>query len=329
MESNRLFVSQDGQYFVNIYFDVDLYEPNADTLTFKKRLSKIKNPDTVCFSNNGNLIAIKNNNNLIEVYNSSSELRILKGKGPRAFGGRMFFVDNTTLLSSTEEGLIYTLDILTGNVSYCFDRINLNYVELVEITPGKYFVLGNKKATSDTDIYSLSFNERVATIKLLHSTLSKLDTNSSSFIKHKLYAISEGNELFVFNYDIKNNSLVQEKIIPILKQSDVTEFTEHAFDIIREMVPDIDINLSANLFPIGITATSIDKYIIIAFNLGLIVFDIYECKCVSKIPLKYGLSSIIATDNGKYMWFSSSNGIQCSSIENLIIGFPPNEAKIL
>lgn len=329
MESNRLFVSKDGKHFVNIYLDVTIYEKNDCILIFKKQLSKIKNPDTACFSNNGKLIAVKNNNNLIEVYDSSSRLRILKGKAPRTFGGRMFFVDDTTLLSSTEDGMIYTFDILTGNVSYCFDRINLNYVELVEITPGKYFVLGNKKATSDTDIYSLSFDEQVATIELLHSTLSKLDTNSSNFIKNKLYAISKNNELFVFNYDIKSNSLIQEKIIPILKQSDVTEFTDHAFDIIREMVPDIDINLSASLFPVGITATSIDKYIIIAFNLGVVVFDVYEYKCIAKIPLKHGISSIATTDNGKYIWFSSSNGILCSSIENVIKGFQPNEAKIL
>lgn len=298
--------------------DVTIYEQNDCKLIFKKKLGKIKNPDTACFSNNGKLIAVKNNNNLIEVYNSSSGLRIFKGKGPRTVGGGMFFVDNTTLLSSTKEGVIYTFDILTGNVSYCFDRINLNYVELVEITPGKYFVLGSNKATGDTDIYSLYFDEQVANIELLHSTLSKLDTNSLKFIKNKLYAISTNKELFVFNYDIKSNSLVQEKIIPILKQSDVTQFTEHAFDIIREMVPDIDINLSACLFPIGITATSIDKYIIIAFNLGLVVFDVYEYKCISKIPLKYGISSIATTDNGKYIWFSSSNGIRCSSIKNLI-----------
>ena len=328
MESNRLFVSQDGKYFVNIYLDVTVYEQNGDTLIFKKRLGKMKNPDTVCFSGNGKLVAIKNNNNLIEIYNLSSGLRLFKGKGPRVSGGKVFFIDDTTLLSSTEDGMIYTLDILTGNVRYCSDGVNLNYVELIEITPSKYFILGNKKATGDTNIYILSFDDQVAGIKLLQSISARLDTSSAIFIKNKLYAVSENNELFVYNCDIKSNSLVQEKIIPLLKKSNVIEFTEHAFDMIHHVAPSIDINFSPSLFPIGITAALREKYIVIAFNLGLVVFDICKCQCVSKIPLQYGISSILATDNGKYIWFASSNGIQYSSIKNVINGIAPEKANV-
>jgi len=320
LESNRLFVSKDESKIINIYTDVSIFEKNDTTLTMKSRFCKLKNPDKVCISPNGEFMAVKNNNGLIEVYNLDSENTIFKGKGPRTFGGNMFFLDDVTLLSSTEEGTIYILDILTGNINYCSCDMDLNYVELVEITSTKYFVLGNNKSNGDTSIYSLSFNERIAEIKLLYISSAKLNTGAARFINDKLYVVSEDNEMFAYNYDIKSNLLISEKKIKILEQPDVIEFTEHAFDTIHQIISDVGIDLSPSLFPIGITATIKDKYIVIAFNLGLAVVDIDDWKCVTKIPLKYGISSVLVTDNGKYMWFGSSKGIQCFFIKDVIKG---------
>jgi len=98
------------------------------------------------------------------------------------------------------------------------------------------------------------------------------------------------------------------------------ESSESEKDTIHQIISDVGIDLSPSLFPIGITATIKDKYIVIAFNLGLAVVDIDDWKCVTKIPLKYGISSVLVTDNGKYMWFGSSKGIQCFFIKDVIKG---------
>lgn len=319
MESIRLFVSKDEKYFVNLYIDVTLYEKDNTNFTFKKRLGKMKNPYTVCFSHNGELVAVENNNNLIEVYNLNSGLRIFKGKGARAWGGNIYFLDDTTLLSSTYDGMVYTLDISTGNVVCHFNNRQLRNVEIVEISPSKYLILGNEIESNTTSIYSLFFENLLPNIKLLYSASLALHTRSACWVNNKLYAVSAaGNELLIYNINENSNLEVKEECIHILNQSDVVEFTKHAFDIIHQIAPDVASNLSPSLFPIGIASAFENKYVIVAFNFGLIVLDVKENKCVSKLPLKAGISSILVTDKGEHIWLSSATGLQLISISDII-----------
>jgi len=187
LESLRLFVSPDGEYFVNLHFDTTLHRRSGNDLIFCKKLSTIKNPDTVCFSDDSKMAAVKNNNNLIEIFNLDSGKRIFKGEGTREFGCEMFFVDNTTLLSSTYSGKIFTVDITTGQMN-CLGQLNLDNVEIIKVNNNRYLILGDERDNS-TSVLSLSIEKNEATINLIHSCSARVYTHKSCFVNNKLYVL--------------------------------------------------------------------------------------------------------------------------------------------
>jgi len=325
MDSNRLFISQDQKHFVNIYTEVSLYEKNGDILTFKKQLGKLKNPDTICFSDVGDRVAVKNNNNIIEVYDVKSGLKVFKGKGPREFGGKLFFVDDNTLLSSTEKGKIYTINIINGNVS-CYENTVSDQTELVKITTYKYLMLSNKKSSNATDIYLLSFREHTASITPVCAALTVLDLYSASFINGKLYAVSESNELFVYGYSEENDQMKLEKRTSLFPQRNEKVFSDAVADTVLRLMHSVAVDFSPSVFPIGICATSGDKYILISFNFGIMVFDINEWKCERWIPTKYGISFVAPTDNNRQIWFATSSGVKYSTFDCILRGVAPKDA---
>ena len=65
MESNRLFISNNEEYVVSTYIDVELYKNNGYTLCFLSKLGHLKNPHIVAFSKDDSEILIRNNDTVI------------------------------------------------------------------------------------------------------------------------------------------------------------------------------------------------------------------------------------------------------------------------
>ena len=325
MESNNLFVSPNGEYFINLYIDITVCKKENDALVFHKNLEKMKNPDTVCFSDDSALFAVKNNNNLVDVYRADSFTKIFKVKGPREFGGKMFFLDNERLLSSTESGKIYTLDIITGNMCCLYD-LNLTYAEILQASNNRFFVFGNDLEC--THIFLLSFDKRETSIKPIYSSKAKLRTNALSFADNRIYALFQSNEavdLFVFRYGITDNTMKVEDCIRILTESDCAKLKKHASDKIFEQIykiaPNVNIDFSPCISPLNITSTFQERFIIIAFNYMLAVFDVKEKKCVRRHALDAGIASFLLTDEGQHIWLSSGAGLKHDSINNITDNF--------
>ena len=326
MDSVHLFFSKDEKYLVNIYIEVSLYEIIGDSLMFKQQLGKLKNPDMVCFSEDGKRVAVKNNNNIIEVYDALSGVRTFEGKGPREFGGRIFFADDNVLLSSTEKGTVYTVDILSGKVN-CYEIGSYDYMELVEINSCKYLILSNERSSNVTDFHLLTFSGREASIKPLYSTSTALDTHSAAFYDDKLYAVSKDNELYVYGYNKEYDLLEPEKTISLLLQEDSEPFSDDTSEWVWNLIKSVDADFSYPIFPIGISATSNDKYIVVSFNTGIAVVDINEWKCERYTPTKYRISFVASTDNNSQIWFATSSGIKRCAVESVLNGVPPQEVE--
>ena len=308
MESNRLFVSKDEKHFVNLYLDATVCEYRNASLIPIKKLSKMKNPDTVCFSDNGKKVALKSNNNTVEVYSLETMKNIFKGYGPRMFGGKMFFADDTTLLSSTEDGTIYTTDIITGNIKH-FHNLNLKNVDIIQANKSEYFILANKE-NDGASIFRLTFENKETRIMLIYSSLEGMDTSVSCFTNNKLYSLSKNNELLIFSYDADKCLMALKDCISIFNEADVEQFTSHAFDKIHKSTPRLNLQLDPQMIAVGITPMLMERYIIIAFNYALIVFDIKRNASICKLPLSNGITSILTTAEGEHIWLSSPIGLQ-------------------
>ena len=64
------------------------------------------------------------------------------------------------------------------------------------------------------------------------------------------------------------------------------------------------------MIAVGITPMLMERYIIIAFNYALIVFDIKRNASICKLPLSNGITSILTTAEGEHIWLSSPIGLQ-------------------
>ena len=313
MESNRLFASPNEEKFINVYINATLCEKRGDHLVPLKDLGRMKNPDTVCFSHSGKLIAIKNNNGLIEIYDSTSGHRIFKTKGPKKFGGRMYFLGEKMLLSSTEDGIIYAQDVSNDTMLFS-QNIQLNNVDIVNLSEDSFLVLGNDEDSGTTKIHLLSVHTNKADMVLLEQVPAMLDTEVASYIDGKLYALSKDNMLFIFAFDADNTALLLESTI-VLRNSETSKFSEKASFFKR--LAAMGFNTTPSVFPVAIVKLPEDQ-ILLAYNLGGIVFDTKKKTCMQSIPFVFGITSVLSINEGRQLWFSTGEGVRCISSNDIL-----------
>lgn len=121
--------SPDGRYFTTIGGSPFVW----DAQTGKKTVSfgQIKNPDSMCFSHSGKLLAVKNTSGKIALFDMDKLEHIESFQPAKSEGcGLMFTPDDRFIISADWDGKIYTLELCSGKTEIMKDEENLMHEHL-------------------------------------------------------------------------------------------------------------------------------------------------------------------------------------------------------